>query len=89
LQEKARANSGRFEGGAIARKRPSGWGFVLTISRANSGRSFVAQIRAHERKNRWSAVRPSIGAGAGLPSRLLRKAPVRREQSSRGIAGSA
>src|SRR5262249_28343097 len=74
LQENAFANSGRFEGGPIARKRPRGCGFVLTIRRANSGRSLVAQIRAQERKKRWSAVRPSIGAGAGLPSRLFKKA---------------
>ena len=67
LQEKAFANSGRLEGAPIARNRSSGCGFVLVSSRANSGRSLVAQTWAQARKKRWSAVNPSIFAGSGLP----------------------
>ncbi len=43
-QSKAFANSGKFEGPAIARKRARGCVFVFTMSRSNSGRSLAAQI---------------------------------------------
>ena len=42
----ARPNSGMLDGAAMARKRDSGWGLVLTIRRSNSGRSLAAQICA-------------------------------------------
>src|SRR5580700_5528229 len=63
LQPNARANSGMLDGGAMARKRPNGCGFVFTIRRSNSGRSLDAQICANARKKRWSAVKPPMSAG--------------------------
>src|SRR6266508_3298724 len=74
LQPNAAANSGMFEGAPIARKRPSGWGFVLVCKRSNSGRPFVAHTLAQFRKRRCSGVKPSMSGGRGFPSRLFPKA---------------
>src|SRR6266508_4292895 len=74
LQPNAAANSGRFEGAPIARKRPSGWGFVLVCKRSNSGRAFIAHTLAQFKKRRCSGVKPSISGGRGFPARLFPKA---------------
>src|SRR5262249_26393688 len=52
LQENAFANSGRVDGGPIARNCDSGWGLVFMRSFASSGRMFAAQTRAHARNSR-------------------------------------
>src|SRR5262249_61909676 len=71
VQENACANSGMLAAVPTARYLPSGCSLVAASRRANSGRWLDAQMRPHETKNRWSGVRPSIGVGGGLPSRLF------------------
>jgi hypothetical protein len=67
LHPHAFTNDGMFETAPLTRYRPSGCGFVATISRANSGVALPAHISANPRKNRCSGVKPSIFTGIGFP----------------------
>jgi hypothetical protein len=60
--------------GPFTRHRAGECGSTFTSSLADSGRVIPRQICAHAMKKRWSAVRPSMGAGSGFPSSDLRKA---------------
>ena len=88
LQLNAFANSGSVEGGPIARNCESGCGLVFIRSFESSGRMLAAHTRAHARKKRWSPVRPSIGAGAGLPARVAWYAGTRSPRPPRSAVAS-
>jgi hypothetical protein len=78
LHPNAFANSGMFASGPLTRQRAGAWGSVSTCCRSASGRAFVRQTCAHERKNRCSGVKPSIEAGGA------RRVDVRAVESVRG-----
>src|SRR2546427_11341671 len=70
LQPKAFAKAAMLLIGPLTRKAYGPCTSTVSSSLEHSGLYLPRQIWAQPRKNRWSAVSPSIGAGSGLPSRL-------------------